>query len=105
MAATVRRDARRLGDHHDVHLADAPSRGLDVADGENEHLDRVAPALAGSVSGTASRCRRARRAEHGVGHGVRDRVAVGVAAQMHVRGDLDRRPARAARPVRSGAES
>jgi hypothetical protein len=86
----MRRDAGRLGDHDDVHLPHAPARRLDVSGREDQHLDRVAPRVGRvGVGKQSADVAQSRRAEHGVRHGMSDRVAVRMAVQMHVGGDLD----------------
>ena len=53
--------------------------------GEDQHLDRVAAGVRGiGVGEHPADVAECRGAEHRVGHGVRDRVAVRVAVQMHV---------------------
>ena len=98
----VSRDLRPLGDNTHVGIDDAPPQCADMRDGDAQHLDRVPTAIPRIAIGEhLPYVPRGRRTEQRIGDGVCNRVAVGVAGQVHVAGNIDTTEAQ--RPSRSEA--
>jgi hypothetical protein len=86
----MRCQARFFGDDRHVHLSNAVPGGAHTIDGNPEHLERVAPCIRWiAIREKLTDVSDTRRAEDGIGDGVRNRITIGMPNEVTIERDLD----------------